>query len=340
MPVIYVREQGAVVHRRGERLQITRDGVVLADIPLLHVEQLVLVGNVQLTTPAIAAMLQRGIEVIFLSHNYRFRGRLSGTESGFAALRRAQLQMAQDPNRALAMARWIVQGKLANQRAMLRRWLAQPHAREPEVSQAIQMAIAGLGDMERGAAQADSPDALRGFEGKASALYFGALRRLIKPEWGFHGRAYHPPPDPFNAVLSFGYALLLKDATTAVQVVGLDLFVGFFHAIEYGRPSMALDLMEEFRPVLVDALVVRLIQRGSLTPGDCLFTGRSDRPVELRPEACERLISAYEQRLHTRVYHPWAGETTSYRRCLELQARQMARVILGQQDRYHPMTVR
>jgi CRISPR-associated protein Cas1 len=338
MAVVYVQEQGAVIHKRGERLLVTRDGVTLMDLPLLHIDQLVLVGNVQLTTPAATALLQREIDVVFLSQNYRFRGRLVGPGSRLAALRHAQLRAAQDPARSIAIARWIVLGKLNNQRTLLQRWLRQSPS--PEARRVLEEAIRGITLSSQGASQAGDPDQLRGFEGKAGGYYFGALRALLNPAWGFQGRAYYPPPDPFNAALSFGYALLLKDMTASIQIVGLDPYIGFFHAVEYARPSLALDLMEEFRPILVDALVLRLIDQGKLTPRDFLSTGRSERPVELRPEACERLIAAYEQRIHTRIHYPFTGEKTTYRRCLELQARQLARVLLGQQERYYPFAIR
>lgn len=338
MPAVYVREHGAVVHKRGERLVVTKDGTVLMDLPLLHVDQLILVGNVQLTTQAAAALLQQGIDVVFLSQNYRFRGRLIGQGSKLAALRHAQLRAAQDAARSLDIARRFVAGKLANQRAVLHRQLSRSPA--PEAVQALQNAIEKIVAIERGIGRATEVEQLRGLEGKAGAFYFGALRSLLRPAWGFQGRIYHPPPDPFNAALSFGYALLLKDVTAAVQVSGLDPYLGFFHALEYARPSLALDLMEEFRPIVVDMLVLRMAGQGSLTPADFLITGHPDRPVELRPEACERLITAYEQRVNTRIYYAPAGERVAYRRCFELQARQLARVISGQQERYEPVVIR
>jgi len=337
MSVVYVREQGAVVRRRGERLLVTKNDRRLMDIPLIHLEQLALFGNVQLTAPAMALLLQREVDVVFFSSRGRFRGRLMHTGSKFAALRHAQLQRMTDQDAAMNIARQIVGGKLANQRSLLL-WKAH-QVSSPDIQTALDRAAKGIGTMLYRAKQARSLDSLRGYEGKAGAYYFAALKTLLAPEWGFRGRAYYPPPDPFNAMLSFGYSLLLKDATAAVQLVGLDPYLGFFHAIAYGRPSLALDVMEEFRPLLVDTVALQLVNNGLITPSDFVRTGRAERPIELGDQAMERLINAYEERLASRVTHPGSGQQVTYRRCLELQVRQLARLILGKTRRYEPMVI-
>lgn len=338
MSVVYVREQGAVVRRQGERLLVTKNEHQLMDIPLIHLEQLALFGNVQLTAPAMALLLQQEVDVVFFSSRGKFRGRLMHTGSKFAELRHAQLQQMTDEEVAVGIARQVVAGKLSNQR-----WLLQQHSLWPQRDGrhvALDKAAQGVGTMLGPARQARSLESLRGFEGKAGAYYFAAFKALLSPEWGFQGRAYYPPPDPFNAVLSFGYSLLLKDATAAVQLVGLDPYLGFFHAIAYGRPSLALDVMEEFRPLLVDTVALELVSSGQLAAADFVRTGRAERPIELGDKGVEQLIKAYEARLASRVPHPGSGQQTTYRRCLELQVRQLARVVLGKTKRYRPMVVR
>jgi CRISPR-associated protein Cas1 len=329
MPPVYVREQGAVVHRRGERLVVTRDKEQLLDLPLIHLDQLVVFGNVQLTAPAIAMLLQAEVDVVFFSQHGKFRGRLVHTGSKFAKLRHAQLQKMSDEKITLTIACQVVTGKLNNQRAMLGTYAAQ-----------VQQAIAGIGRMLDQARTARSLESLRGFEGKAGADYWAAFRKLLANDMGFRGRQYYPPPDPVNALLSFGYSLLLKDVTAAVQLVGLDPYLGFFHTIDYGRPSLALDMMEEFRPVLVDPLVLDMVNKGQVTAASFERTGNAQRPVRLADAVTDALIQRYEERLAERAGHADAGGQTSYRRIIELQVRRLARLMLGEAKVYQPFVLR
>jgi CRISPR-associated protein Cas1 len=335
MPPVYVREQGAVVHRRGERLVVTREKKELLDLPLIHLDQLVLFGNVQLTSSAVAMLLQAEVDVVFLSLYGKFRGRLMHTGSKFAQLRHAQLQkMSHEPTN-LAIARQVVVGKLHNQRGLLQARLADAGSVMP-----VQQAISSVTRLVGQAQQAQSLDSLRGFEGSAGAVYWGAFQRLLKGNLGFQGRKYFPPPDPVNALLSFGYSLLLKDVTAAVQLVGLDPYLGFFHTIDYGRPSLALDLMEEFRPVLVDGVVLELVQAGQLTAADFEQTGQAQQPVRLKESSINTLIQRYEQRAGEKAAHPDAGGQTSLRRVIELQVRRLARLMLGQEKGYEPFLMK
>ena len=171
------------------------------------------------------------------------------------------------------------------------------------------------------------------------------------PSWHFDRRAYYPPTDPINALLSFGYTLLLNDLIAACQIVGLDPDWGFFHSIDYGKPSMALDIEEEFRPIIVDSIVLMAINRPIFSLQDFkasqpkqISSANDNRPITtpvlMNDDARNRFISLYENRLAEQVFYPPEGQTTTYRRILELQAYQMARVILGETSTYSPMTVR
>ena len=326
MTALYLTEQGAVLRRVGERLVVTKEHQVLQDVPVIHVEQVVVMGNVQLTTPAVALLLQREIDVVFLSSRGKFRGRLMTTGSKFAQLRHQQLRLMDDAGKVLAVARELVAAKLANQAHLLERLGAHPAAR-------------AIGQDARKARQAATLDGLRGHEGAAGARYFAALRALVPAEWGFTQRIYHPPTDPVNALLSLGYTLLLKDATAAVQLVGLDPFLGFFHALDYGRPSLALDLMEPFRP-LVDGLVMGWITGDKVSPADFAPSKEEDRAVLLKDEARTHYLRAYERQMENQVLYPPTGEHTSCRRCLELQARQLAQVVLGKRAEFQPFVMR
>ncbi len=335
MAPVYVREQGAVVRRRGERLVVTRNDKELLDLPLLQVDQLIVMGNVQVTSQAVAMLLQAEVDVVFLSLYGKFRGRLMHTGSKFAKLRHAQLQKMSNEQITLAIARQVVVGKLHNQRELLAKSMGQ--AGSPLQ---LQRAITGIGQMLEQARRSQVMDSLRGYEGKAGADYWAAFRTLLPNTFGFQGRKYFPPPDPVNALLSFGYSLLLKDVTAAVQVVGLDPYLGFFHTIDYGRPSLALDLMEEFRPVLVDGVVLELVQAGQLTAADFEQTGQAQQPVRLKESSINTLIQRYEQRAGEKAAHPDAGGQTSLRRVIELQVRRLARLMLGQEKGYEPFLMK
>jgi len=332
MGTVYVKEQGAVVRRDGERLRVTLQREELTSVPLVHLDQLALMGNVQLTTPAAALLLERGVDVVYLSKYGKFRGRLVRSGSKFAQLRHRQLQMASDERIALSIARPIVMAKVRNQRVVLQR--------RAERVLDVRRALQGMMRMGRRAEKARSLDSLRGFEGKAGAFYFEALRALLPPEWGFEKRAYHPPPDPANALLSFGYTLLLKDVTAAVQLVGLDPYLGFFHALGYDRPALALDLMEELRPVIVDSMFLDIVAKKRLRPDDFERGRNPRRPCSLGEAGVRVVIEQYERRLQTPVVHPLARGQTTYRRAIELQARQLARVIRGEEREYKPLRIR
>jgi CRISPR-associated protein Cas1 len=320
MSALYLTEQGSVLRRVGERLVVTKDHQVLEDVPIIHVEQVVVMGNVQLTTPVVALLLQREVDVVFLSSRGKFRGRLMTTGSKFAQLRHRQLRLMDDESQVLTVARELVAAKLANQAHLLARLGAK-------------QAVHRIRQDAEKAQRASTLDGLRGHEGAAGARHFAALRQLIPAEWGFTQRIYHPPTDPVNAMLSLGYTLLLKDATAAVQLVGLDPFLGFFHAVDYGRPSLVLDLMEPFRP-LVDGLVMGWIAERKVTPRDFQPARRKDGAVLLSDDVRTRYLRAYERQVDSRVLYPPTGERTSYRRCLELQARQLAQVVLGKRARF------
>lgn len=337
MTVLYVKEQGAVVRRDVEQIRVThKEGeqprsTVLVDLPVREVEQVVLYGNVQLTTQAAALLLTNDVDVVFLSLYGRYRGRLAKDGSKHARLRHAQLGFAGDDRKALDLAQAIVRAKLANQRNTLQA-LAPEMA--PPVADGLISAAQGIDRMRRDCGKAGDVDALRGFEGKAGAFYFGAIKTLLDPSWGFSGRNYHPPLDPFNALLSFGYSLLMKDLTTTTQLVGLDPYLGCFHALEYGRPSLILDLMEEFRPLLVDRPALALALDGHLKATDFTFTGRKDRPVELGEALLPKVIQAYETALDLAVDHNPSGQLRLLRHCLELQARIYASVVMGTRKEY------
>ncbi|MBX3057911.1 MAG: CRISPR-associated endonuclease Cas1 [Anaerolineae bacterium] len=346
MTTVYVREQGAMVRKRGERLVISKEGHTLEEFPMNQVDQVVVMGNVQMTTQTMVTLVQRQVDVVFLSSYGKFRLRLEADSSGHVQLRQKQLQQKDSGALALPVAKAMVDAKIHNQRVILQRQVRRLDGKTSD-NGAIYVrdgglfdrSLAGMMQMQQAARQAGNLDSLRGYEGKAAAYYFEALRSLLDRAWGFQKRDYHPPPDPFNALLSFGYSLLLKDVRAAVQMVGLDVYMGFFHEVHPGRPSLALDLMEEWRPIIADALCLELVNRGALRPEEFVRTGRSERPVELGEAGMMRVLQAYGSRLDTRMYHPLAGPggETTLQQAIVLQARRMARVITGHDAAYEAM---
>lgn len=337
MATYYLREQGSIVRKKDERLIVTKNDAVVTEIQMHDLDQLVVMGNVELTTPAFALLFQSQVDVVFMTVYGRVRGRIVANESKFAELRLRQLQVMSDDQKNLALARPMVVGKLTNQRFLITR--RGRETSNAEIRASVSSAIAGIVEMTARAQAAVSSESLRGFEGKAGAWYWSAVRMFVPAGWGFKQRVYHPSTDPINALLSFAYSLLQKDVNAAVQLVGLDPYLGFFHEIHYGRPSLTLDLMEEFRPLVVDSVVLNLVNREMLRVSDFSKTKDATKPVLLSDDAVERVIKAYEERVTTRVRYPLTGEQATYRRCFELQTRLMARVIQGEASGYRAMVV-
>lgn len=330
MATMYVQEQGAMVRKKDQQIVVVKDGQILREIPLQTVDQIVLMGRgVQISTALLVELTQRGVPVLLTNqHGSRIYGVWNGGPSRFGALRTQQMHVLNDPARVLAIASAIVLAKLANQKTLLAatRW------------NAAATAITQIDQQMASIATATTVEVVRGYEGAAAAAYFGAWRASLPSSWGFTVRAYHPPPDPVNAMLSFGYTLALNDVLAAVHQVGLDPYLGAFHVTEAGRPSLALDLLEEFRPLLVDRLVLRLVSTGTITRAQ--FERPSQRPeaVYLNQDGRALFVSHYEALLAGRVPLP-SGEHTTARRVLLLQAQALARVIRGEQERYVGFTL-
>ncbi len=346
MTDVYVREQGAMVRKRGERLVISKQRKVIEEFPLAQVSQVVLMGNVQITTQAMVHLVQRNIDVVFMSSFGKFRLRLEADSSGHVQLRQRQLRQKDTGALALPVAKAIVDAKIHNQRVVLQRQVRrletggrQNGAVYIRDQGLFDKSLRGMLQMQQQAQHTDNLDSLRGYEGKAAAFYFSAVRSMLHRDWGFQKRDYYPPPDPFNALLSFGYSLLLKDVRAAVQLVGLDVHMGFFHVVKSGRPSLALDLMEEWRPLIGDALCLEIVNRGTLRPENFVSTGNSRRPIELGEAGVDRVLQAYGSRLSTRLYHPLAGPggQTTLQQAIVLQVRRIARLITGQEEAYEGM---
>ena len=294
---LYVTEQGATVGVRGGRVTVTVKGEKRASVRVIDVSQLCLHGHVQVTTEALTRLWSCGVPVLWFTYGGWLRGWAQGEPSRYVELRRRQVGV--HAQGGLGLARPMVAGKIRNTRTLLRR---NSRAGVP-VS-----VIASLKDLEREVLTAQSTPSLFGIEGTAARIYFAEFSRMIADarvdfalRFDAYGRARRPPPDPINCLLGYVYALLVKDLVAVCLGVGLDPFLGVLHGPRYGRPSLALDLAEEFRPLIADSTVIGLVNNGEV--GASLFVVRG-RGVTLTSDGRRAVIAAYERRLDVQVTHP------------------------------------
>lgn len=327
---LHVQEHGASVGLSGERL-VVRGENGATHVRLMNTSQVILRGNVQLTTQAARALLERDIPVLYLSGGGWLVGRLTGTETKNVDLRIAQFRAAQDSSTCIQLARSFVVAKIRNSRTLLRR----------NATAVDDVVLGQLKQLYRKARTAATSESLLGIEGAAAREYFQAFPKMFKASglgtFDFERRNRRPPRDPVNALLSFAYALLTKELVIAVTGVGLEPLLGFYHRPRFGRPALALDLMEEFRPLIADSIVVTAINNGIVTRND--FVTVADA-CSIKPHARKRIIETHERRMDQSVTHPLFGYSASYRRILELQARLLVRVLLGELSEYPAFVTR
>ncbi|MFQ5849317.1 MAG: CRISPR-associated endonuclease Cas1 [Candidatus Binatia bacterium] len=329
----YVQHQGARVVKDGEVLRVFEGQERLTEARLREVSQLAVFGGVQITASVIRELCSRGIPICYFSHGGWFYGITHGMSHRNVELRRRQYGAAEDSQKSLSLARRFVQAKILNSRTLLRR----NHPAPPnETLEALK------GDLRR-ARRAEGIDTLLGVEGTAASRYFAQFGGMLRPTDGsvgafeFAQRNRRPPRDAVNALLSFTYALLTKDFTTTLFSVGFDPYLGFFHKPRYGRPALALDLMEEFRPLIADSVVLTLINNGEVRRKDFVSTlGR----VALTQGGRMQLLHAYERRMRQKIIHPVFGYQISYRRVLEVQARLLGRYLMGEIREYPSVLTR
>lgn len=347
MATLYLTEQYSVVKLEGEALRIqlpSDEGKRVVRVPLAKIEQVLVLGDITLTTPALHALLERRIGVHYLSARGRSYGSLTADWGKNSGVRLAQYALYCDPARRFAVAQQCVAGKLLNMRTTLLRY-ARSRDQNTALQQAADEIRACLRELARLPAPATIDPAdrmhglgpLLGLEGNASAAYYGVLGQLLKGVWHFPGRVKRPPTDPVNALLSFGYTVLTNQIVSLVHAVGLDPGLGMLHQPGFGKPALALDLIEAFRPVIVDSVVITLINTGQIGPGD--FTEEVGA-YWLTDGARKTFLEKLEARLNERVQHPIFGYQVSYRRCIELQARLFAKYAQGEIPRFVPFTVR
>ncbi|MCG6869724.1 MAG: CRISPR-associated endonuclease Cas1 [Gammaproteobacteria bacterium] len=321
---VYVQAHHAKVSKKGETLEIHVDDKKVTTARLIHVSQLALSGNVYLTTPTLHELMKRGIPVTWQSFGGWFMGHTVGTGHKNVELRTAQYRASFDDQICLHLAKGLVEAKIRNSRTLLRRnWKSDEDK---------SILISSLQRDVRHCIRCHGIEELLGVEGAAASRYFSAFGHLLRPadnetlSFNFTRRNRRPPTDPVNALLSYAYSLLARLWTVTLSAVGFDPYRGFYHQPRYGRPALALDLMEPFRPLIADSCVLQAINNGEVRPSDFIQVAGS---VNLNSDGRKRFIGAFERRLGHEITHPLLGYRISYRRLIELQSRLLGRFLLG-----------
>mgnify|MGYP002623842504 FL=1 len=328
---VYVTEQGAVIGQDGGRLIVSKQRQELASVRLIDVSHVGVYGNVQVTAQALRTLIERDIDVFYFTYGGWLVGMTTGLPTKNVMLRIRQTARAAQGD--VGVARRMIAAKIRNCRVLLRR----------NGGDAVSAVVDQLGRLASAAEEATSTATLLGIEGTAARLYFSALPRLVTragelPGPPFTGlRNRRPPADAMNCLLSFCYALLAKDLTAACLAVGFDPYIGLYHRPRFGRPALALDLAEEFRPLLADSVAITLVNNREITASDFLVRAGA---VTLTADGRRTVIRAWERRLSTHVRHPLFGYSVSYRRAIELQARILAAHLLGELPQYEPIVTR
>ncbi|WP_422017479.1 type I-C CRISPR-associated endonuclease Cas1c [Roseateles sp.] len=329
---LYVTTPDSYLRLENQTLAIEQDRELKLRVPLHHLHAVVCFGHIQLSTPLMHTLAQQGIALVLLDDHGRFQARLEGPTAGNVLLRRAQHEASANAERSLALARAFVAGKIRNARSLLMRGAREAKSEE-DASQLTRQAQ-NLAASLRALPGSATLDALRGVEGEAAREHFVGLSLLVRPDARHHfsmqdGRSRRPPRDRLNALLSFFYSLWMNDCRSALEAVGLDPQVGFLHALRPGRAALALDLMEEFRP-LADRLALTLINRQQLRADD--FVEREGGAVSLRPDARKSVLVAFQERKQELLQHPLLAQPIPLGLAPLVQARLLARAVRGEPD--------
>lgn len=331
---LYVQANNARISKQGETLIISEDDGNKTKAGLPSISQVVIIGNAQVTTPCIHELFRRNIPLSWHSYGGWFLGHSVGIGHKNVELREAQYRASFSPPMCLEIARSVVVAKIRNSRTIIRRnWKGPEDDREH--------ALAMLRRLRERARFARNTKTLLGLEGEAAAIYFAQFSNLIKkspnddgdplPLFQFNNRNRRPPADPVNSLLSFAYAMLTRTLSTTLSAVGFDVYRGFYHQPRYGRPALALDLMEPFRPIVADSAVLQAINNGEVRLDDFIYSGAG---TTLKPAGRKRFIATFERRLTQEATHPNFGYRLSIRRLLELQGRLFGRYLMGEIKSY------
>ncbi|MCZ2107930.1 MAG: type I-C CRISPR-associated endonuclease Cas1c [Burkholderiales bacterium] len=336
---LYVTTPDTYLRLDNDTLRVEVNRETRLRVPLHHLSAVVCFGHINLSAPLMHLLADRGIALVLLDDNGRFKARLEGAVSGNVLLRQAQFQRVADPAFTLDMARASVAGKIKNTRQVLQRGARE--AKAEDEANALARLADNLAASLRALPGEDSLDGVRGIEGEAARRYFSGLNLLVRADqrtaFAMDGRTRRPPRDRLNALLSFLYAMWMNDCRSALEAAGLDPQVGFLHALRPGRASLALDLMEEFRP-WADRLALTLINRGQLKAHD--FVLREGGAVALQPDARKAVVVAYQERKKDDINHPLLAQSVPLGLVPLVQARLLARAMRDDGAPYVPFVAK
>ncbi len=336
---LYVVTRAAALHRDHLTIRVVAERQTRLVVPIHQLESVAVFGGVRVTPAVMALCAERGVAVNFLTESGRLLCRVDAPASGNVLVRREQYRWADRPERRAEIARALVAGKVHNARNLLLR--AGRESDRPEDQAALSAAAVRLADALPAIGRADDVDSIRGHEGDAARVYFEAFPAMVRQNrdaFRLNGRTRRPPLDPMNALLSFLYALVLADCTAAAAAAGLDPSVGFLHTDRPGRPGFALDLMEEFRPLLADRLALALVNRQQVKPSG--FVTREGGAVSMDEATRRAVLAAYQQRKREEVTHQLLDQKVPVGRLPFLQARIAARRLRGDLPGYVPCILR
>ncbi|WP_017662208.1 type I-D CRISPR-associated endonuclease Cas1d [Baaleninema simplex] len=334
MGTVYIAQEDAFLGKVDERLSVKYQRDRLLDIPLIKINGIVVLGRATVSPAVVEELLDRNIPLSFLTRTGRYRGRLEPEVTRNIFVRRAQWGASGETSISTDAVRGFVRGKLKNYRSLLQRKQREnPELTLGEAIEQLHRAIAAL-------KKTHHIDRLRGYEGAGSAAYFGCFGQLVRGEgFSFTHRNRRPPLDPINSLLSLGYALLRHDIQSALNIVGFDPYLGYLHTERYGRPSLALDVMEEFRPLVVDVVALAVTNKRLLTPGD-FETEPVSGAVSLTSDGLKVFLRAYEEKKQSKFKHPVMGCKCTYQEAFEIQGRLLAKFLMGETDKYPPLVLR
>ncbi len=304
---LFVMTQGTYLAKEGECILVRVDGKTVAKVPIHALDGILCFGQISYSPFVLGHCADHGVILTHLSENGRFLARMVGPKTGNVLVRQSQYRQADDPDKAAALARWFVLGKIHNTRIVLLRGGRETESDEDR--QALTRAAKQLTETLKSVEKAGGLNEIRGLEGHAGRIYWQVFSRLLNPgknSPSFKGRSRRPPLDPVNALLSFLYTVLAHDLRSALEGAGLDPYVGFLHAVRPGRPGLALDMMEEFRPVLVDRLVLSLINREQVRVSD--FKTVDGGAVLMNDETRKTVLTAWQKRKQEVKTHPFLNE--------------------------------
>lgn len=334
LKTLYLLKHGLVLGKESERFVIRYKGDIQQEIPAIHVDQIMVFGNIQMTTQVMQFSLQQRIPVFLLSGKGRFYGVVDSFDTESVILHQQQFLQAANSQFCLKLSIAIVKGKLANSRVILRRF--SRHHNAPQLMAAVKQLTSIINHLN----SADNLDQLRGYEGSAARIYFQAFAAVIDPHWQFFKRIKKPPVDPVNAMLSFGYTLLFYNVYSLLRSRGLNPHVGSLHPLRQGHPALVSDMMEEFRAIIVDSVVFNIALNNKLKPDDFTLPDQEGDACLLNKDARKFFITQLEKKLNAQLRHPVSGLNLDYRRCIEHQINHLVAVIRQSTNSYQAMVLR